>query len=188
MKLVVGLGNPGSSYETTRHNIGFWVVDAFCADHKISLSKASGGSQVGRGLFGDIDFILIKPGTYMNRSGIAVRKIMTDFKIDYTDIVVIQDDLDMECGQVRIRTKGSAGGHRGVASVIEAVGSNLFPRIKIGIGRSDQYAVVDYVLTSFSKEERTQVKKGVDQAVLALPWLLEGKVTEAMNRYNIRCN
>ena len=186
MKLVVGLGNPGPSYEATRHNVGFWVIDAFCADQKISLS--SGKNQMGRAVWGGIDYLLIKPGTYMNRSGIAVKRILTDFKIDHTDMVVIHDDLDMESGQMRIRTKGSAGGHRGVASVIDAIGSNIFPRIKIGIGRSVQQAVVDYVLAPFSKEERAQVQKGVDQAVLALPLLLEGKVTEAMNRYNIRCN
>jgi len=184
----VGLGNPGPSYETTRHNVGFWVIDTFCAEYKISLVNAGGKNQIGRGVLGSIDFLLLKPGTYMNRSGSAVQKILTDFNISHTDMVVIQDDLDMACGQIRIRTKGSAGGHRGVASVIDTIGSDLFLRIKIGIGRSTQQSVVDYVLTSFSQEERTEVQKGVDYAVSAIPWLLEGRVTEAMNRYNVRCN
>jgi PTH1 family peptidyl-tRNA hydrolase len=164
------------------------VIDAFCADQKISLPKADGRNQIGRGLWGETDFLLLKPGTYMNRSGIAVQRILTDFKISHTDMVLIHDDLDMEAGRIRIRTKGSAGGHRGVASVIDTIGSDLFLRIKIGIGRSTQQSVVDYVLTSFSQEERTEVQKGVDYAVSAIPWLLEGRVTEAMNRYNVRCN
>ena len=188
MKLVVGLGNPGPSYEATRHNVGFWVIDAFCVDQKISLSKADGRNQIGRGLWGETDFLLLKPGTYMNRSGIAVQRILTDFKISHTDMVLIHDDLDMEAGRIRIRTKGSAGGHRGVASVIDAIGSNLFTRVKIGIGRSTQQSVIDHVLTPFSKQERAQVQKGVDEAVLAIPLLLTGKVAEAMNRHNIRCN
>ena len=188
MKLVVGLGNPGRSYETTRHNIGFWVIDAFCADHNISLSTLGNKDQIGQGVLGSTDFLLVKPGSYMNRSGVTVRKMLADFKIDPADMVVIQDDLDMECGRIRIRTKGSAGGHRGVASVIDAIGSDRFLRIKIGIGRSAQQPIVDYVLTSFSQQEREAAQKGVDQAVSALPLLLEGKVTEAMNRYNIRCN
>ena len=141
---------------------------------------------MGRAVWGTNAFIVVKPGSYMNRSGTAVRKILTDFKMDHTDLIVIQDDLDMACGQVRIRTKGSSGGHRGIVSVIDEIGSNGFLRIKIGIGRSDQQAVVDYVLTPFSQQEREQVQKGVDQAVSALPLLLEGKITEAMNLYNVR--
>ncbi len=196
MKLVVGLGNPGPNYEATRHNVGFWVIDAFSARHGLPLLEKRGHSRISRGSWvpsssggpsGDtpkIDFLLAQPETFMNRSGQAVRRLFSEFKIQLADLIVICDDLDMECGRVRIRMKGSAGGHRGVASIIEAVGSQQFVRMKIGIGRSPHQAVSDYVLTPFSKEERSLILEGVERGVAALPLLLEGKFTEAMNQYN----
>ena len=176
----MGLGNPGSEYEATKHNVGFWVIDAFSEKHGILINKPSRLSSV-------VDMLLLaKPQTFMNRSGTAVVRLLEKFQMELSDLVVIQDDLDMDCGRVRIRTHGSAGGHRGIASIIEQVGSNEFLRIKIGIGRDPQQEPADYVLTPFSSEDKEQVLGGVERAVLALPFLLEGKIVEAMNQTHIK--
>ena len=193
MKLIVGLGNPGPDYQTTRHNVGFWVIDAFSARHHVPLLEKRAKSRMGRGRWvvsspsdtKKIDFLLVQPETFMNRSGVAVRQLLSEFKIDLADLIVIQDDLDMDCGRTRIRTKGSAGGHRGIASVIELIGSDQFVRLKIGIGRSSHQEVADYVLTPFSKAEKPAILDGVERSVTVLPLLLEGKLTEAMNLYNV---
>ena len=180
MKLVVGLGNPGPEYEATKHNIGFWVVDAFCLTEKIAVNEKIGQSFVGRG----IDFLIAKPQTFMNRSGIAVKALLSKFQINPADLILIQDDLDRPCGAMRIRTQGSAGGHRGVASVIDMIGSDQFVRIKIGIGRDPSQSAADYVLTRFKKADQQQALEGVQRSVEALPLLLAGRITEAMNRFN----
>ena len=174
MKLVVGLGNPGSEYEATKHNVGFWVVDAFSEKHGIPFNKPS--------RLGELSLVLFKSQTYMNRSGAAVLRMLEKFQMSLSDLIVIQDDLDMACGRVRIRTDGSAGGHRGIASIIEQSGTRAFLRVKIGIGRNADQDAADYVLTPFSLEDKKQVLIGVEAAVLAIPLLLEGKVPEAMNK------
>ncbi|MFQ5542894.1 MAG: aminoacyl-tRNA hydrolase [Nitrospiria bacterium] len=185
MKLVVGLGNPGTAYEETRHNIGFWFLDAFARNHRIFFRGKKGGSIIGRGHCsspsGKIDFILAKPQTYMNCSGRAVRSLLTYNHISVSDLILVFDDLDLDCGRIRIRRKGRPGGHRGVASVIESVGTDQFARIKIGIGRDPQEAVVDYVLSPFREDEKKSVLKAIEKGVALLPLLLEGQVTEAMN-------
>jgi PTH1 family peptidyl-tRNA hydrolase len=174
LKLVVGLGNPGLEYKATKHNVGFWVIDAFSEKHGIPISKPS--------RLGDVTLLLFKPQTFMNRSGGAVVRVLEKFQMTLSDLIVIQDDLDMDCGRVRIRTQGSAGGHRGIASIIEQSGSNEFLRIKIGIGRDPNQEAADYVLTPFSSEDKEQILIGVESAVLAIPLLIEGKIPEAMNR------
>ncbi len=178
MKLVVGLGNPGPEYAATKHNVGFWVVDAFAEKHGIPVSKPS--------KFEDVPLLLFKPQTFMNRSGTAIVRLLEKFQIALADLIVIQDDLDMDCGRVRIRTSGSAGGHRGIASIIENVGSNEFLRVKIGIGRDANQDAADYVLAPFSSEDQKQVLVGVESAVLAIPLLIEGKIPEAMNRISVK--
>ncbi len=178
MKLIVGLGNPGLEYEATKHNVGFLVIDAFSEKYKIPINKPT--------TLGETPLLLVKPQTFMNRSGVAVVRLVEKFHIPLSDLIVIQDDLDMDCGMVRIRTSGSAGGHRGIASIIQSVGSHEFIRIKIGIGRDPQQEPSDYVLTPFSKEDKQQVLIGVESAVLAIPLLLEGKVPEAKNRMSTR--
>ncbi len=180
MKLVVGLGNPGSEYEETKHNVGFWVVDAFSARCKIAISSKACKSHIGQGA----DLLLAKPQTFMNRSGEAVRQIFTRFDLTLPDLILVYDDLDTDCGKVRIRTKGSAGGHRGVASVIEAVGSDCFLRMKIGIGRDPRFDSADYVLSPFSKTDKLLVDEAVERGCEALPLLIDGQVTIAMNRYH----
>jgi len=172
----VGLGNPGSEYEETKHNVGFWVIDTFSKKHGIPINKPATLTP------GIVNLLLVKPQTFMNRSGSAVVRLLAKHQMVLSDLIVIQDDLDMECGKVRIRTDGSAGGHRGIASIIEEVGSDQFLRIKIGIGRDTQQEASDYVLTPFSSEDKKQVLNGVQSAVLAIPLLLEGKIAEAMNQ------
>ncbi|MEK7747521.1 MAG: aminoacyl-tRNA hydrolase [Nitrospirota bacterium] len=193
MKLIVGLGNPGPEYEATKHNVGFWVVDAFAETVQASsFKKSSGGalSQIYRGKretpHETIDFLLVKPQTFMNRSGIAVAGLLKEYEVPLSDLIVITDDLDTECGFVRIRTKGSSGGHRGISSIIERVASHEFLRIKVGIGRNPNQAVSDYVLTPFSSGDREKILSGVERAVFALPLLLEGRIPEAMNRTHIK--
>ncbi|MBI3359135.1 MAG: aminoacyl-tRNA hydrolase [Nitrospirae bacterium] len=174
MKLVVGLGNPGPEYRDTKHNVGFWVIDAFAEKYEIPINKPA---TLGRGVL-----VLCKPQTFMNRSGGAVVRLLEKFRSALSDLIVIQDDLDMECGKVRIRTDGGAGGHRGIASIIEHTGSDKFLRIKIGIGRDLKQEPSDYVLTPFSKEDKQQVLGGISDAVSAIPLLIEGKIAEAKNQ------
>jgi PTH1 family peptidyl-tRNA hydrolase len=174
LKLLVGLGNPGPAYAATKHNVGFWVLDAFSEKQSIPINKPS--------KFGESTLLLFKPQTFMNRSGVAVLRVLEKFQMALSDLIVIQDDLDMDCGRVRIRTQGSAGGHRGIASIIEQTGSNQFLRIKIGIGRDAQQDSADYVLTPFQPADLEQVLESMQRAVSAIPFLLEGKIPEAMNQ------
>lgn len=196
MKLVVGLGNPGSEYKQTKHNVGFWVIDAFAKREGLSLSPLRAGGQaekkggvlVGRGAWGASDvkigFILAKPQTFMNRSGQPVQQLLKTFDIPLADLIVIYDDLDLDLGRIRIKAQGRSGGHRGIASIIDAVGSDQFLRMKIGIGRDPWQDPSDYVLTPFRPGEKKAVLEGVEKGVEALPLLLENKITEAMNRYH----
>lgn len=188
MKLIVGLGNPGKEYEETKHNIGFWVIDAFAGRHHVSLSEKKGGARIGRGRWDSvqeaIDFLLIKPQLFMNRSGRSVHTILDLFHISPSDIIVIFDDLDLACGRIRLRSKGGSGGHRGVGSVIEEIGTDQFIRLKIGIGRDPQCDPSDYVLSPFRPDDKKLALDGVEKAAALLPLLLEGRLTEAMNQYH----
>ena len=186
--MIVGLGNPGPEYEETKHNVGFWLIDSFAKRQGISLSEKKGEAKVGRGRLatpsGEIEFILVKPQTYMNRSGRSVRPLLHFFDLSPSELMVVYDDLDLPCGRIRIRPKGSAGGHRGMASIIETVGTDEFLRLRIGIGRDPGQDPADYVLTPFRSEELKQVEESIDKAVEALPLLLEGRITEAMNQFH----
>ncbi len=188
MKLVVGLGNPGSEYEATKHNLGFWVLDAFANKHQLSFSGKRGEAQTSRGVLdapsGNIKFLLAKPQTYMNLSGRSVQTLLHYYKISLSDLLLIYDDLDLDIGRLRIKKQGGAGGHRGVSSVISSVGSNQFVRLKIGIGENPRRDAADYVLSPFRKENKDKVLSAVDDAVKALPFLLDDKIVEAMNRFN----
>lgn len=186
--MIVGLGNPGPEYEETKHNVGFWLIDSFAKDHGISLSEKKGEARVGQGRLavpsGQIDLVLVKPQTFMNRSGRSVQSLLHLFGISPSEMIVVYDDLDLPCGRIRIRTKGGAGGHRGVASIIGAIGTDEFIRLRIGIGRDPGQDPADYVLTPFRPEELAPVEDSIDKGVEALPLLLEGRITEAMNRYH----
>lgn len=189
MKLVVGLGNPGSEYEETKHNVGFWVVDAFAYAQHLSFSLKKGDAHTSRGVWrgaeGDVDFLLVKPQTFMNRSGRSVRALLHFYEIPLSDLILIYDDLDLNVGRIRIKKQGGSGGHRGVASVIQEVGSEQFIRLKIGIGKDCRIEASDYVLSPFRQADKKNILEAVEQGASLLPLLLEGKLTEAMNRFNV---
>lgn len=188
MKLIVGLGNPGKEYEKTKHNVGFWVLDAFAHRHQLTFSASKGEAKTGKGHWsapeGNLPFLLVKPQTFMNLSGTAVQALLHYYKIPLSDLILIFDDLDLDIGRLRLKKKGSAGGHRGVASVIDAVGSDIFTRLKIGIGRNTRTHAADYVLSPFRKEDEKIVLETVEKGTALLPLLIEGRIDEAMNQYN----
>lgn len=185
MKAIVGLGNPGAKYEKTRHNAGFWVVDAISKATGIRLSERRDGGMVGMGNYEGETLLLCKPLTYMNQSGRCVRALADRHKIAPVDILVIVDELALPPGTIRMRAKGSAGGHNGVRSVINSLGVDHFPRLRIGIGSvPDGMAGVDYVLAAPAPAESEAIQRAVEMASkAALVWALGG-VEAAMSQYN----
>lgn len=183
MWLVVGLGNPGSLYENTRHNVGFMVIDILTSKSRISLSEKEKTFIAGRGQVDDAQAVLMKPLTFMNRSGIAVRNALDRYD-DIQRILVIHDDLDLDVGIIRIRRKGSSGGHRGIESIIETIGTGAFIRLKIGIGRSERIPSEEYVLSPFKKKEREVVDEALLNAADAVRLILDRGVSRAQNEYH----
>jgi PTH1 family peptidyl-tRNA hydrolase len=187
MKWIVGLGNPGERYQNTRHNIGFWVIDELSKRWGIPVKTGKWRSFIGEGMVHNEKVMLIKPLTFMNRSGEAVGPILQFYKGNIEDLVVIYDDLDLPLGQVRLRLKGSAGGHNGMKSVIAHLKTDQFKRIKIGIDRPPIHqAVPDYVLSSFSEMEKPIAEEAVQVAAQAVEeWICTDFVL-AMNKFNKR--
>ncbi len=183
MWLVAGLGNPGDEYENTRHNIGFKVVEVLADRFSISLKKKTANFIHGRGFIGEQKVVLIKPLTFMNRSGIAVWDAIRQFD-DINNVLVIHDDLDLETGVIRIRETGSSGGHNGIQSIIERLGSKDFLRIKIGIGRPNRGPAEKYVLRRFNKQERPVIEEAVETAADAVGEILSKGATSAQNRFH----
>jgi PTH1 family peptidyl-tRNA hydrolase len=190
MKLIVGLGNPGRDFARHRHNVGFRCVNAFARRHRLAFSRSQSRARIARGLAAGEDVCLARPQTFMNRSGLAVAGLVKALGITPKDLLVIYDDLDLLLGTVRLRPGGSAGGHHGMESIIAALGSQDFPRLRVGIGRpstpSGHPDVVSYVLDDFSPEEDKEVEKAVATVVEALECYLEEGLEEAMNRFNRR--
>lgn len=185
LKLIVGLGNPGKQYENTRHNIGFIVIDRLSQKLNISLTKKKFKGLYGKGNINGQEIILLKPMTYMNLSGEAVKPFMEYFRIANENLLVIYDELDLPVGKIRLRYKGSAGGHNGIKSIINHLGSEQFNRIRIGIDRPQSgYPITDYVLGTFTKEEKEIIDKMVEKTVEACEMWLEKPFIEVMNRYN----
>lgn len=186
MYLIVGLGNPGREYVGTRHNMGFEAVDAICAKFDISLNKEKFGAVYGEGRIGGEKVLVIKPQTYMNLSGEAVREIRDWFKVEDDHIIVIYDDISLPVGKLRIREKGSAGGHNGIKNIIYQLGTDVFPRIKIGVGAPDHpdYDMKDYVLGKFSKEEVEVLIQTVIRAAAAVEEMILHDPKSAMNQFN----
>lgn len=185
MKLIVGLGNPTKEYEGTRHNIGFMAIDALAEEYGIRVDTLKHKAMIGKGMIEGQKVILAKPVTYMNLSGEAVREITDYYKIPAEDVIVIFDDISLDVGMIRIRRKGSAGGHNGIKSIISHLGTMDFPRIKVGIGaKREGQDLADYVLGRFSKVDReilTEALKDVKKAVSHMVW---DEITEAMNAFN----
>lgn len=183
MKLIVGLGNPGKKYEHTRHNMGFDVVDLFAEQAKIDIDKEAFKGVVGRGKVFDEDIFILKPHTYMNLSGESVQEIVSYFKIDLEDIIVIYDDMALEPGKIRLRASGSSGGHKGMQNIIEHLHTENIKRIRIGIGEPT-YDTIDYVLSKPLKEERPLIDEAINNAVNALKEILKENFDKAMTNYN----
>lgn len=186
MFIIVGLGNPGKEYETTRHNAGFCSIDEIAAQNNITVTENSHKALVGKGYIDGQKVILVKPQTYMNNSGESVREVTDYYKIDVTsELIVIFDDISLDVGMLRIRDKGSAGGHNGIKSIISHLGTQEFVRIKVGVGEKiPQMDLADYVLGHFGKEDAEKMKEAYKHASEATKLLVTGEVEKAMNIYN----
>ncbi|SFU67690.1 peptidyl-tRNA hydrolase, PTH1 family [Clostridium sp. DSM 8431] len=183
MFLIVGLGNPGREYDNTRHNVGFDAIDVIADKYNIEVSRTKFKGVYGEGFIGGEKVILLKPTTYMNLSGESVREVMDFYKLSNEDILIIYDDITLDVGRIRIRPKGSAGGHNGIKSIIAHTGGDVFARIKVGAGKP-QGDLVKHVLGTFSKEERADLDKVLEAVAMAAEEIVKGDVKEAMNKYN----
>ena len=183
MHLIVGLGNPGKEYENTRHNIGFNAIDVISKKYKIELNRIKFKGVYGETFIKGEKVILLKPSTFMNLSGESIRAVMDFYKINKEDVLVIYDDISLEVGRLRIRDKGSAGGHNGIKSIISHMGTEEFGRIKIGVGQP-KGDLVNYVLGNFAKEEKQILDEVLETVVLATEVIIKEDVKEAMNKYN----
>ncbi|MBI4489234.1 MAG: aminoacyl-tRNA hydrolase [Deltaproteobacteria bacterium] len=185
MKVVLGLGNPGKKYDRTRHNLGFLVVDRLASENRIAIKKRRHGSLIGDWETNGEKVLLVKPQTYMNHSGEAVRSLFGYFPVSVKDLVVIHDDLDLPFGRIRIRQKGGAGGHRGIISILQALGDQGFLRVRVGVGRPPLGRdPTDYVLEPFSPEEEALLDGIVSRAAEAVETLLQKGPHQAMERFN----
>lgn len=185
--IIVGLGNPGRKYDGSRHNIGFDVIDALVDRYHIGGPERFGKSMIGKGRIGDRKVILVKPLTYMNLSGEAVQEIIHYYKVDPAeDLVVISDDIDLPAGTLRIRKKGSAGGHNGLKNIVQHLGTEAFTRIRVGVGAKPDagYDLADYVLGHFTGEEKKQMEEAAEKAAEAVACMVTDGVDLAMNRFN----
>lgn len=184
--LVVGLGNPGKKYENTRHNTGFLVMDTLCREHGVSCDRSRFRALTGEAVLGGKRVLLLKPQTFMNLSGEAVREAAAFYKIPPERVLVIFDDISLPVGTLRIRAKGSAGGQNGVKNIIAQLGSEQFPRIKVGIGGKPHpdYDLADWVLSSFRPEEQEAMQDAAKRASAAVSELIEHGVPSAVQKYN----
>ena len=185
MWVIAGLGNPGRRYAKTRHNVGFMVADDLAERFGIALRERE-SYMSGKGSIEDNQVILLEPLTFMNRSGLAVRDVMRRCRSAPQNLIVIHDDIDIETGKLKIREKGSSGGHKGVESIIACIGSREFIRVKVGIGRGEKVPVEDYVLGKFRKEEATLIKDVIKRASDAVCAILKDGADKAMNVFNER--
>ena len=186
MFIIAGLGNPDRQYEGTRHNAGFDVIDRIADKYNIAVDTRRHRALIGKGVIEGQKVILAKPQTYMNLSGESIRSMSDYYKIDPEhELLVIYDDINLDPGQLRIREKGSAGGHNGIKNIIACLGTQVFPRIRVGVGeKPSKYDLADYVLGHFSKAEKEQMEKGYGFAVDAAAMILAGRIGDAMGMYN----
>ena len=182
---MVGLGNPGKRHKNTRHNVGFFLIERIAEEWRVRLKKRKSlfkSAQVQRG---NKFVLLVKPWTYMNQSGLAVREVVQRTGMMLDQLVVVYDDLDIPLGEIRIRREGGPGSHRGMISIIREIGDTRFPRVRIGIGPLPPHAeATDYVLTGFDSRDKPALSKGLAKAEEALMLILDGKIAEAMNQFN----
>ena len=188
MFVIVGLGNPGKKYENTRHNAGFIAIDALADKYGISISEKKHKALCGSGVIEGNKVVLVKPQTFMNLSGESVRSIMDFYKIDpEEDMLVIYDDISLAPGNIRIRKKGSAGGHNGIKSIIAHAGTQNFMRVKVGVGEKPSgWDLADYVLGHFSDEDNQKLKETMPDIIQAATLMVQGDVDKAMNDFNAK--
>jgi peptidyl-tRNA hydrolase, PTH1 family len=185
VKLVVGLGNPGQKYQRTRHNCGFLVIDRLAAQNSIKVATTRCEARIGEGLIDGERIVLAKPQTFMNRSGEAVTMLLRRFHVAVEDLVIVYDDLDLPFGRIRVRPQGRAGGHRGVASLIESLAGSSFDRVRVGIGRPPpEIEPADFVLQPFSKEEEPLLDGVISRAADAVACLVINGSKAAMDQFN----
>lgn len=186
MYIIAGLGNPGSQYADTRHNAGFKTIDALMKKYGITLNEKKHKAEYGKGIIEGEKVILVKPQTYMNLSGDSLRELVDYYKVDAeTELIVIYDDISLAPGFLRIRKKGSAGGHNGIKSIIANLGSDVFPRVKVGVGEKPKgYDLADYVLGRFSKDEMQVMDEAFARAASAVASIIADGPDTAMNKYN----
>lgn len=186
MYIIVGLGNPDRKYIATRHNIGFDAITRICDDYNISLSGKEHKAVVGKGYIGGQKVLVAQPQTYMNLSGESVRELVDYYKIDpEEELIVIYDDIALDVGRLRIRGKGSAGGHNGIKNIIAHLGTNQFKRVRIGVGEKPKgWDLADYVLGRFPKEEEPMIREALSNAAKACELIITEDLNAAMNQYN----
>lgn len=184
--LIVGLGNPGKNYEFTRHNAGFLTLDHIASELATEINNLKNNALVADVVINNHRCLLVKPQTFMNNSGTAVRDIAKFYKIPPEKIIVIFDDISLPCGKLRIRRKGTDGGHNGIKSIIYHLNSDQFPRIKIGVGAkpNPEYDLADWVLSKFGKDDTEQLEVAITKATEVLPFILDGEIDKAMNKAN----
>lgn len=186
MFIIAGLGNPKKEYDNTRHNIGFDMIDAMAEKYRISVRNIQNRAMTGKGVISGQKVLLVKPLTFMNLSGESIRPLADYYKIaPDTELIVVSDDINLPVGQIRIRKKGSAGGHNGLKNIIAQLGTEEFQRIRIGVGgKPENYDLADYVLGHFTKEEKILMEKAVSMAMEAAELMLTGDTDKAMNEFN----
>ncbi|MFV0440665.1 MAG: aminoacyl-tRNA hydrolase [Lachnospirales bacterium] len=185
MKAIFGLGNYGREYNNTRHNIGFEVLDKLAFDNNIKIEKKKFKGLVGEGYIGNEKCILVKPLTYMNLSGLCVKKVLNFYKVPLEDLIIVYDDIALDVGKIRIRKQGSSGGQKGIQSVIYELGTQEIQRVRVGVGEKPPTIVLsDYVLSKFFKEELEDLIKGVTLATSALEDFTNTPIDKVMSKYN----
>lgn len=185
MTVIAGLGNPGRKYKNTRHNIGFMVVDELAKRYGLEFIKKE-NYWISKGKIENKDIVIIKPTTYMNLSGIAVKKVVNENVLNALpeSLIIVHDDIDLSLGRIKIKKNGSSGGHKGVQSTIDHLGTKNFIRVKVGIGKAPNQDVVDYVLSAFKKEEKSIIKEKISKTVDSIVAIISEGIQKAMNIYN----
>ena len=186
MKLIVGLGNPGNEYTNTRHNMGFMVIDKILENLNINLTKNKHKGVYTQTKIKGTDVIILKPLTYMNLSGDCIKEVMNYYKINIDDILVIYDDMDTDIGALRLRISGSAGGHNGLKSIINNLGSDKFKRIRVGIGKDPQIDIINYVLGKPKKEDLEKINEATSKAMKAAIEFVNTPFDKVMSTYNVK--
>lgn len=187
MRIIAGLGNPGSEYAATKHNVGFMLIDALADKLNVSASEwqEKNDALIAKVRIGAESVLLVKPLTYMNESGRAIAPLMNFYKLDATDLIVVHDDMDIPTGTIRLRKKGSAGGHNGIKSILAHVGDENFSRVRIGIGRPlPKWTVVNHVLAPFTAEDVPKIKAAIEYLLPAVECIVTDGIDAAMNKFN----